>query len=308
VLKNYVDRRCVFNVPNMPSFPVDLIADAPWQLLLNHIPFSRNVCVAGSVGTWFAHLAITGVLPLWSPSDIDVYVLTKSDSDFAQMVRSVAQNMFAESDMFHQLLLRVEAALTGSRKHVIDLHVGENATLSFIQVTSDVPEEGWVEFLMSTFDISICKVALHRCNAVIQTEAKAADEAVQVVAPQPTYINQPELGVKGSEPSFKLACQLACEARKAYFQYFIEMDDCICSDIGSGQMEVEFVPTADLWKRYVLGLRSLHRLEKYEARGYRLSKITFELENMRVLQFAGVFETQDGHKKKRLSLTTAPKE
>jgi hypothetical protein len=279
----------------MPSFPVDLMSNSPWQRLLHHIPFSRNVCVAGSVGTWFAHLALTGVLPLWSPSDIDVFVLTKSDSDFAQMVRSVAQNVFAESDMVHQILLRVEADLIGTRKRVIDLHVEDNA-LSFIQVTLDVPEEDWVEILLSSFDISVCKVALHRCD-------DAADEAVQVVAPQPTYKNQPELGVIGSEPTFELACQLACEARMAHFQYFIEMDSCICLDIGSGQMEVAFLPTSDLWKRYILGLRSQRRLEKYEARGFRLSKITFEIENMSVLMFAGVFATQDGHKKKRLSLT-----
>jgi hypothetical protein len=285
----------------MPSFPVDLISDSPWQQLLHHIPFSQNVCVAGSVGTWFAHLTLTGVQPLWSPSDIDVFVLTKSDSDFAQMVRSVAQNVLAES---HQSLWRVEAALTGTRKRVIDLHVAENVTLSFIQVTVDVPEEDWVEYLMSSFDISVCKVALRRCNA----EAEAAEDAVQVVALQPTYSNQPEFGVIGGEPTFELACQLACEARKAHFQYFIEMKNCVCLDIGSGQMEVAYLPTNDIWKQYILGLRSLHRIEKYEARGFRLSKITFEVHNMFARQFAGVFEIQYGDKKRRLTLTPVPKE
>jgi hypothetical protein len=289
----------------MPSFPVDLIADSPWQQLLHHIPFAQNVCVAGSVGTWFAHFALKGVLPLWTPSDIDVFVLTKSDSDFAQMVRSVAQNVFAVSK---QSLLCVEAALTGSRKRIIDLQVEDNVTLSFIQVTFDVPEEDWVNFLMSSFDISVCKVALHRSNTAFQTETEAADEEVQVFAQQPTFNNQPDLGALGGEPTFELACQLACKARIAHFQYFIEMDNCVCSDIGSGQMEVAFLPKADLWKQYILGMRSLHRLEKYEARGFRLSKISFELKNMHVRQFAGFFDTQEYHKRKRLSLTSAPKE
>ncbi len=226
---------------------------------------------------------------MWSPNDIDVFVLTKSDSDFSQMVMSVAQKVFAES---HQSLLRVEAALTGSRKRVIDLHVAEKVTLSFIQI--DVPEEDWVEFLMSSFDISVCKVALHRNNA----EAETAEEAVQVVALQPTYSNSPYFGVIGSEPTFELACQLAGEARKAHSQYFIEMDNCVCLDIGSGLMEVAYLPTSDLWKQYTLGLRSLDRLKKYEARGFRLSKITFEVQNMFARQFASFFEIQYGHKKR----------
>jgi hypothetical protein len=194
----------------------------------------------------------------------------------------------------------VEAALAGTRKRVIDLHVEANVVLSFIQVTFDVSEEYWVEYLMRSFDISVCKVALHRRIDVVQTATEAAGETVQVVAPQPTYNNHPELGVIGSEPTFELACQLACEARKAHFEYFIEMDHCVCLDISRGQMDVEFMPTSDFWKRYIIGLRSLRRLEKYEARGFRLSKITFEFVNMRVLQFAGVFETFQRHKKKRL--------
>ena len=255
----------------MASFPVELILDSPWQRLLHHIPFSRNVCVAGSVGTWFAHLALTGVLPLWSPSDIDVFVLTKSDSDFAQLVLSVAQNVFAKSDTV-QSLLRVEAALAGTRKRVIDLHVEANVVLSFIQVTFDVSEDYWVEYLMRSFDINVCKVALHRRIAVVHTATEAAGETVQVVATHPN----------------------------AHFEYFVEMDHCVCLNISRGQMDVEFMPTSDIWMRYIVGLRSLRRLEKYEARGFRLSKITFEFVNMRVLQFAGVFETFQRHKKKRL--------
>ena len=217
--------------------------------------------------------------------------------------------MFAESDKVQSLLrvVSVEAALAGTRKRVIDLHVEANVVLSFIQVTFDVSEEYWVEYLMRSFDINVCKVvALHRRIAVVQTATEAAGETVQVVAPQPTFNNHPKMGVIGSEPTFELACQLACEARKAHFEYFIEMDHCdfcVCLDISRGQMDVEFMPTSDFWKRYIIGLRSLRRfrrLEKYEARGFRLSKITFEFVNMRVLQFAGVFETFQRHKKKRL--------
>jgi hypothetical protein len=41
-----------------------------------------------------------------------------------------------------------------------------SVVLSFIQVTFDVSEEYWVEYLMRSFDISVCKVALHRRIAV----------------------------------------------------------------------------------------------------------------------------------------------
>jgi hypothetical protein len=173
----------------MASFPVELILDSPWQRLLHHIPFSRNVCVAGSVGTWFARLALTGVIPLWSPGDVDVFVLTKSDSDFAQLVLSVAQNVFAKSDTV-QSLLRVEAALAGTRKRVIDLHVEANVVLSFIQVTFYVSEEYCVEYLMRSFDINVCKVvALHRRIAVVQTATEAAGETVPTLKDNRTFIN-----------------------------------------------------------------------------------------------------------------------
>ena len=51
---------------DMTKFPVLPDSDIPWTQLLQHIPFADNVCVAGSVGTWFAQLALTGSTPSWS--------------------------------------------------------------------------------------------------------------------------------------------------------------------------------------------------------------------------------------------------
>jgi hypothetical protein len=246
----------------MTKFPVLPSSDTPWTQLLQHIPFADNVCVAGSVGTWFAQLALTGSPPIWSPGDIDVFVLTQSDSDFAQMVRSVAQVVYSESGKRHIQLLRVEAALVGNRKHVIDLYVDGIANLSFVQVTFDDPIDDWVECLVSSFDISVCKVSLHRST-----------EEVEV------FLTEVETDVDDVK-----------------FKYFILMNDDIRLDISIGQMEVAFVPSSRFWTNYAPGMRSLRRLEKYESRGFRLSKITFESSNMSVLQFASIFEAHENQR------------
>ena len=244
----------------MTKFPVLPNSDTPWTQLLQHIPFANNVCVAGSVGTWFAQLALTGSPPLWSPGDIDVFVLTQSDSDFAQMVRAVAQIVYAESGSQQIQLLRVEEALVSQRSTVIDLYIDGIGNLSFIQVTHGYHIDDWVECLMSTFDISVCKVSLHRSIAEVD------DNDVEVVK----------------------------------FKYFIVMNDDVCLDIAVKQMEVEFVPSSRFWTHYLPGMRSLRRLEKYEARGFRLCKITFESANMSVLQFARIFETHEQNRIRKL--------
>jgi hypothetical protein len=251
----------------MTKFPVYPNSDTPWMRLLQHIPFAHNVCVAGSVGTWFAHLALTGFPPLWLPGDVDVFVLTQSDSDFAQMVKSVAQVVYAESDSLHHQMLRVEAALAGTRKHVVDLYVDGIGNLSFIQVTHGDSIEDWVECLLVSFDISVCKVSLHRYT----------DSAV----------------VEDFQEKNKTVVE------DDNFHYFIEIDAEVCVDIAIGQMEVSFIPSSRFWTQYLPGMRNLRRLEKYEARGYRLSKITFELQRMTVLQFASIFETP-AHKNSKL--------
>ena len=248
---------------DMTKFPVLPDSDIPWTQLLQHIPFADNVCVAGSVGTWFAQLALTGSTPSWSPGDIDVFVLTPSNSDFAQMVRSVAQIVYAESGSQKVHLLRVEEALVGHRSTVIDLYIDGIGNLSFIQVTQGYPIDDWVEGLLSTFDISVCKVSLHRSIAevdVFQTDVVTDIDVVK-------------------------------------FNYVIVMNDDVCLDIAVKQMEVEFVPSSRFWTQYLRGMRSMRRLEKYEARGFRLCKITFESANMSVLQFASIFES---HEQKRI--------
>ena len=86
--------------------------------------------------------------------------LTQSNSDFAQMVRSVAQIVYAESGSQKVHLLRVEEALVGHRSTVIDLYIDGIGNLSFIQVTQGYHIDDWVEGLLtSVFAKYLCTEA-----------------------------------------------------------------------------------------------------------------------------------------------------
>jgi hypothetical protein len=129
-----------------------------------------------------------------------------------------------------------------------------------MQVTHGYHIYDWVECLMSNFDISVCKVSLHRSVTEVNVFQPEVDTDVDVVK----------------------------------FKYFIVMNNAI------GQMEVSFVPSSRFWTQYLPGMRSLRRLEKYEARGLRLCKITFESWNMSVLQLASIFEAHEHQRIRKL--------
>ena len=153
--------------------PVSLAQGISWHHLLQFIPFSDTVCVAGSVGTWFAQWNVTSEVPMWIPGDIDVFVRAESPA-FTSTVLAVARAIMearrvplSKHDQF------LDAVTLAAKRDIVDMKIG-NVTLSFIRVHSDKPiyddVDQWVSQLLREFDINVCKVALHRLNGSYRIE------------------------------------------------------------------------------------------------------------------------------------------
>jgi hypothetical protein len=138
---------------------VECQARHEWQQWLQYIPFSSTVCVAGSVGTWFAHQNLTGGIPNWSPSDIDVFMM-QSHEEFRRTVWSVAVAVLTLPLQIASLMqVRQDLMCDGNR--IIGIPAG-NICISCIRVTMNTPSDTWVTTLLQDFDISVCKVAVNR--------------------------------------------------------------------------------------------------------------------------------------------------
>jgi hypothetical protein len=152
------------------SCSVDIVEGIAWHQLLRFVPFSETVCVAGSVGTWFAQNKFTGNPPAWSPRDIDVFIARKSQEEFAEIVMAVANSILQSShacncdsdDLLHNVML----ASMSEKNRIINIILGDTS-ISLIRVSSDSAMynvDTWVSRLLSDFDISVCKVSLHRLD------------------------------------------------------------------------------------------------------------------------------------------------
>jgi hypothetical protein len=130
-----------------------------WQHWLQFIPFSSSVCVAGSVGTWFAHQNLTGAIPTWSPSDIDVFI-NESHEEFRRIVWSVAVAVLT-SPLDKERLMKVRQELMCDENRIVGIPTG-SICISCIRATLSVSSHSWVTILLNGFDISVCKVSLNR--------------------------------------------------------------------------------------------------------------------------------------------------
>ena len=134
------------NCPNSDLFP--------WQGLLGMVPFAPNVCVAGSAATWFACQRLTGRIPDWTPSDIDIFVYD-SEQQF-QLVAQLFETsiVLLHSSGGHHACFQLERIVHGIN---IDFYFSKSSAvpfkISFVRSVSAA--------VIDTFDISVCQVIMH---------------------------------------------------------------------------------------------------------------------------------------------------
>ena len=140
-----------------------VVASAPWiRLMQQAVPFSREVCVAGSAGTWLAEYSLHHTRPLWDPNDIDVFIMVETQSEYETMCwdfLTSLQDTLSLSDALwrtkshrkypHILNVRVWVECDGSEVLCPDFSLIHSPILR-------KPVD-----LLDTFDIDVCQVSVH---------------------------------------------------------------------------------------------------------------------------------------------------
>jgi hypothetical protein len=132
---------------------------APWVSLLQYIiPFSDNVFVAGSTGTWLAEMLLHRMRPIWEPSDIDVFIIRTKPYEFEALVNTTVIEMDSWSVDNWPIRFRVFR----KHPHMINIHWWISdlkcPTLSFINCIRDDQSS---DDILNGFDIDICKVTVN---------------------------------------------------------------------------------------------------------------------------------------------------
>jgi hypothetical protein len=130
-----------------------------WVSLMEYIiPFSDNVFVAGSTGTWLAEFGLHRVQPSWNPSDIDVFMIRTGPLEFEARVIAVEVELATWSALSWPIRTNV------IRKHKNMVNVqwwisGQKCpTLSFINC---INAADCADDIMNAFDIDICRVSVN---------------------------------------------------------------------------------------------------------------------------------------------------
>lgn len=120
---------------------------APWLDLVRTIPFSATVFVAGSAATWLAEWMLTETPPVWSPGDVDIFVLHDEVRFNAIVSAYITRN----------------CGLVGSsivtRHNIVDIKVNSllsEPVISFVRCC----ESKSAGEVVAGFDIDVCKVCL----------------------------------------------------------------------------------------------------------------------------------------------------
>ena len=131
---------------------------APWICyMLQFVPFSPAVYVAGSVGTWLAEYDIHRTRPLWDPNDIDVFMMVHSPLEYHKLCDQFVAS-FATTPT-------IRIAVHRKYNHI--LNVRWWITVDGAQIVCPefslihVPSILLPETLVQQFDINICKVAVN---------------------------------------------------------------------------------------------------------------------------------------------------
>jgi hypothetical protein len=125
--------------------------------MLQFVPFSPAVYVAGSVGTWLAEYDIHRTRPLWDPNDIDVFMMVHSPLEYQALCDKFVAS-FATSST-------IKIAVQRKFNHI--LNVQWWLTVDGAQIVCPefslihVPSILLPETLVQQFDINICKVAVN---------------------------------------------------------------------------------------------------------------------------------------------------
>ena len=131
---------------------------APWICyMLRLVPFSPNVYVAGSVGTWLAEYDIHRTRPLWDPNDIDVFMMVHSPLEYHALCDQFVAS-FATTPTIRIAVHRKYNHILNVRWWItVDGAEFECPEFSLIHVPSILLPET----LVQQFDINICKVAVN---------------------------------------------------------------------------------------------------------------------------------------------------
>ena len=120
---------------------------APWLDLVRSIPFSPQVFVAGSAATWLAEMVLLETLPVWSPGDIDIFVLHDADRFQAIVDEYITRHcsVVGSSIVYRQNIVDIK----------VNSHISE-PVISFVRcLDAESPSQ-----LVAGFDVDICKVCL----------------------------------------------------------------------------------------------------------------------------------------------------
>jgi hypothetical protein len=138
-------------------------ASAPWiRLMQQAVPFSQEVCVAGSAGTWLAEYSLLHSRPSWDPTDIDVFIMVETQSEYETLCWDFLHSL-QETLSLSDALWRTKA----HRKypHVLNVRVwvecngSEVLCPDFSLIHSPILRKPVA--LMDTFDIDVCQVSVH---------------------------------------------------------------------------------------------------------------------------------------------------
>jgi hypothetical protein len=140
-----------------------IVAAAPWiQIMQQAVPFSSEVCVAGSAGTWLAEFSLLDTRPTWDPNDIDVFVMVRTHFEYESLCNKFLLNL-QETLSLTETTWRTKA----HRKHAhmltvqcwVEFNGSEVFCPEFSLIHSPILRKPIA--LMDTFDIDICKVSVH---------------------------------------------------------------------------------------------------------------------------------------------------
>jgi hypothetical protein len=140
-----------------------ILATAPWiRIMQQAVPFSPEVCVAGSVGTWLAEYSLHHTKPSWDPNDIDVFIMVESQSEYETLCWDFMQNLFeilSSTETFWRTKSHRKYPHIIIVQYWIRRNGSEFVCPEFSLIHSPILRKPVT--LMDTFDIDICKVSVH---------------------------------------------------------------------------------------------------------------------------------------------------
>ena len=131
-------------------------SDLPWAHLLDLIPYSESIFISGSAATWLAERLLFDAVPMWTPSDIDVF-------------------MCHTAPMFHTLtsawLARYPniGVAVSRRSNIVDVNMPSHPNLSFVRCHD---QHGAADVTLQ-FDIDICTPIVTRRNGAFYIQMTA---------------------------------------------------------------------------------------------------------------------------------------